>query len=461
MSTWMSWVSMFRLRSLLAGVSGLAPGITMISFNSLLIIGGVAIAMPLLLGLAPAVKVPAVVLEILGGVLVGPAVLGWVHLDAAVRVTSDLGLGFLLFMAGYEIDLRRFGRRVITLAGQAFVVSMAVSLLVAYGLQWAGQVNDGLLVGITLMATSLGILVPILKDAEHTETVFGQLVMAAGSLAELGPLILLSVFFSASSGDRPVELGLLAAFAAFTVAVVVVAQHIREWGPLRRAVQRLENTSSQLRVRMAITFSLAFAVAAEHFGLATILGAFLAGIIVRRTGESPVSHEVLKGKLEAIGFGFLIPIFFVSTGASLNIDALFRSIRAEVLVPVFLVALLVTRGLPALLYVRMVGRPYALAAGFMQATSLTFIVVATIIGVDTGQLRPSTATAFVAAGLLSVIIYPPIALQLQKGGPQPQRDTAQPQRDTAQPQKDAAADRTALPAGPRTDPDDPARQLGS
>jgi Kef-type K+ transport system membrane component KefB len=132
----------------------------MITFNSLLIIGGVAIAVPLLLGLVPAVKVPAVVLEILGGVLVGPAVLGWVHLDAAVRVTADLGLGFLLFMAGYEIDLRRFGRPVLVLVGRAFAVFIALALLVAYGLQLAGQVRDGLLVAITLTATSLGILAP-------------------------------------------------------------------------------------------------------------------------------------------------------------------------------------------------------------------------------------------------------------------------------------------------------------
>jgi Kef-type K+ transport system membrane component KefB len=160
-------------------------GSAMISFTGLLIVGVVAVAVPLFLGLVPAVKVPAVVLEILGGVLVGPAVLGWVHLDVAVRVTSDLGLGFLLFMAGFEIDLRRFDRRVLNLAGRAFVLSAALALLFAYGLQLGGAVRDGLLVGITLMATSLGVLVPILKDADQTQTYFGRLIMSAGSIAEL------------------------------------------------------------------------------------------------------------------------------------------------------------------------------------------------------------------------------------------------------------------------------------
>ena len=387
----------------------------MISFNSLLIVGAVAVAVPLLLGLVPAVKVPGVVLEILGGILVGPAVLGWVHLDVAVRVVADLGLGFLLFLAGFEIDLRQFDRRVLILVSRAFVLSAMLALLVAYGLQLGDQVKDGLLVGITLMATALGVLVPILKDASHTGTNFGRLIMAAGSLAELAPLVLLSVFFSASSKNPAADLGLLAGFVAFTVVVVVVTQRVRGWGPLRAVVHRLENTSSQLRIRLAITFALAFSVVAEHFGLATILGAFLAGVIVRRTDETPASQQEFQGKLEAIGFGFLIPVFFVSTGAGLDIASLFRSTRALILVPVFLVALLVVRGVPALLYVREVGRTRAVAAGFMQATSLTFIVVATTIGIQTGHQRPSTAAALVVAGLLSVVIYPPIALQLLKG----------------------------------------------
>jgi Kef-type K+ transport system membrane component KefB len=401
----------------------------MISFNSLLIVGVVAVAVPLLLGLIPAVKVPPAVFEILSGVLVGPAVLGWVHLDVAVRVISDLGLGFLLFMAGYEIDLRRFDRRVLSLAGRAFAASAALALLVAYGLQLGGQIKDGLLVGITLMATALGILVPILKDAAQTETGFGNLIMVAGSLAELVPVLLLSVFFSASSANPGVELGLLAGFIGLTAAVVVVTQRVSGLRPLREVVQRLESTSSQLGVRLAITFALAFGVVAERFGLATILGAFLAGIIVRRTGESPATQEQFQVKLEAIGFGFLIPVFFVSTGAGLDISALFSSTRAIVLVPVFLVALLVARGVPAALYARAVGRTHAWAAGFMQATSLTFIVVATVIGVQTGHQRPSTATALVVAGLLSVVIYPPLALRLLRSaaalpGP-PEPDSAQ------------------------------------
>jgi Kef-type K+ transport system membrane component KefB len=238
------------------------------------------------------------------------------------------------------------------------------------------------------------------------------------------------VFFSASSTNPSVELGLLAGFIAFTAVTVVVIQRIRSWGPLREVVRRLENTSSQLRVRLAITFALGFSAVAEHFGLATILGAFLAGVIVRRTDETPAAQEEFQGKLEAIGFGFLIPVFFVSTGVGLDITSLFHSTRAIILVPVFLVALLVVRGLPALLYVRVVGRTRAIAAGFMQATSLTFIVVATVIGVQTGHQRTSTAAALVVAGLLSVVIYPPVALRMLKSAASRQVSPAlPPERD--------------------------------
>jgi Kef-type K+ transport system membrane component KefB len=383
----------------------------MISFDSLLIVGLVAVVVPLLLGLFPAVNIHPVVFEIVGGVLVGPSVLGWVHLDVAVRVVSDLGLGFLLFMAGYEIDLRQFDRRVLILAGRAFVASAALAFALGYGLQFAGLIKDGLLVGIILMATALGVLVPIIRDAGQTQTEFGRLIMAAGSLAELIPIILLSFFFSAS-GSTATDTELLAAFVVVTAIVIVASQRVRAWRRLHDVVDRLERTSSQLRTRIALAFSLAFAVVAERFGFATILGSFLAGVIIRRTDESPASQEEFQTKLEAIGFGFLIPVFFVATGAGLDVSSLFGSVRSLVLVPVFLLAFLLVRGLPALLYARDVGRERAWAAAFMQATSLTFIVVATVVGVQTGHQLTSTAVALVMAGLLSVVIYPPAALRL-------------------------------------------------
>jgi Kef-type K+ transport system membrane component KefB len=384
-----------------------------ISFNGLLIIGAVAIVVPALLGLFQNVTIPAAVLEIVGGAIVGPQVLGWVHPDAAIQVTSDLGLGYLLFLAGYEIDLSRLQGRLLTQAGQAFVLSAVLAVAVGYALQLVTLVHDGLLVGLILTATSLGILVPVLKDIEETETPLGRLILAAGSLAELIPLIVLSVFFSAGSTNPGVELGLLGGFLLFTVIAAVLFQRAHRWAPLVAILSRFQDSTSQLRVRIAITLALAFGVVAEHFGLAMILGAFLAGVIVRMAepAESAV-HPMFRVKLEAIGFGFLVPVFFVSTGIALDLRSLLHSTVSLVSVPVFLVVLLAVRGIPALLYVPLLGRKRAMAAAFLQATSLTFIVVAADIGVQTHHLQASTAAALVVAGLCSVIIYPWIAIRL-------------------------------------------------
>lgn len=389
----------------------------MIEFNSLLLVAAVAVVVPLVLGLIPAVKVPAVVFEILGGVLVGPAVLGWVHLDAAVQVVSDLGLGYLLFLAGYEIDLRLLNRRSVGVVGRAFILSAGLALGVAFLLKGAGLVIDGLLVGITLLSTSLGVLVPVLKDSGQSDSAFGRLVMTAASFAELIPLVLLSIFFSAKATNSLTQLGFLGLFLICAIAGLIAIRRVRNWTSLRRVVTQLENSSSQLRVRLSIIFPLAFGVLAQHFGLATILGAFIAGLILRSLHEAHGEARGIDMKLEAIGFGFLIPIFFVSTGVGLDVTALFHSTRALVDVPVFLAALLLVRGLPGLLYAPQVGRERAIAAGFMQATNLIFIVVATEIGVATGHQRPSTATALVMAGLLSVVIYPAVAMRFLRPKP--------------------------------------------
>jgi Kef-type K+ transport system membrane component KefB len=382
-----------------------------IRFNSLLLVATVAVVVPLVLGLLATIKVPTVVFEIIGGVIVGPSVLGWVHDDTAVQVVSDLGLGFLLFVAGYEIDLRLLSRESVEVVARAFVVSAGLATALAYTLQAAGLVIDGLLVGITLLSTSLGVLVPVLKDTGQSGTSFGRLIMTAASFAELVPLVLLSLFFSAKASNSLAELGLLGLFIMCALVGLMAIRRVRSWTALRKVVVRLEDSSSQLRVRLSIILPLAFAVLAEHFGLATILGAFVAGLILRSLQDAHGEDRGIRSKLEAIGFGFLIPIFFVSTGAGMDVTALFHSGLAIADVPLFLAALLVVRGLPALFYKKQLGRSRAVAAGFMQATNLIFIVVATEIGVATGHLRPSTAVALVVAGLLSVIIYPFVALR--------------------------------------------------
>jgi Kef-type K+ transport system membrane component KefB len=393
-----------------------------ISFNDLLIIAAIAVLVPVVLGLLPAIPVPGAVLEVIAGIVVGPSVLGWVHIDAPVKVLSDLGLGMLLFLAGLEIDIRRLRGPLGRLAGWAFGASALLGLGCAFALDLAGLVTRPLFLAIVLMSTSAGLLLPLLKDAGEEDTRFGQLVMTAAALAEVAPIMLLSLLFSATSKTSADRLASLAVFITLLALSGLALGRVRRMEGLERLLNRLEDRSAQLRVRAALTLALGFAVLAYRFGFASILGAFAAGLLVRMielSGHDP--HPHFQMKLQGIGFGFLIPIFFIATGVQFDLKALLSNPTAIAEVPLFLVALLLVRGLPALLYARLVGTRRASVAGLMQATTLTFVIVASQIGLAAGQITTTTSASLLAAGLLSTAIFPAAALRLLvPAGPAPE-----------------------------------------
>lgn len=386
---------------------------TELHFTNLLIVVAAAFAVPLLLGLAPRVRLPAVVLEIVAGIVIGPAGLGWVEIDAPIDVLALIGLAFLLFLAGLEVEFAMLRGRVLRLAGGGFLVSFALALAAGFALQAAGFVSQPLFAAIILSATSLGIIIPLLKDAGQSATPFGQLVIAAGSIADFGAVILLSIFFSREGAGTASQLLLLGSFLLLAVVaglVVAGAEHVR---PVRDAVGRLANTTAQIRVRGAFLLMIAFAALAQGLGLEVILGAFAAGAILKLTDrDEAMMHPEFRTKLEAVGYGVFIPVFFVTSGLRFDLDALVSSAGTLARVPVFLLALLLVRGLPALLYRGEVGGRQALIAGLLQATSLPFIVAATAIGLDLDLLSPANGAAFVAAGLLSVLVFPLVSLTL-------------------------------------------------
>jgi Kef-type K+ transport system membrane component KefB len=384
-----------------------------ISFNSVLIIAGIAVLVPVVLGLLPRLPVPGPVLEVIAGIVVGPSVLGWVRVDAPVQVLSDLGLGMLLFLAGLELDVERLRGPLARLAGVAFAVSAVLGLLCAAVFWLAGQAHQPLLLAIMLMSTSAGLLLPLLKDAGEEDTSFGQLVMTAAALAEIVPIMLLSLFFSAASKTVEDQLVSLAIFLVLVVLIGLALARVRRLPGLDRLLNRLADTSAQLRVRAALTLALGCGVLAYRFGFASILGAFAAGLLVKLieiSGRDP--NPQFQIKLEGIGFGFLIPIFFIATGVSFQLKALLTNPVALAEVPLFLLALLIVRGLPALLYRRTTGTRHAQAAGLLQATTLTFIIVATQIGLTTGKITPTAAASLLAAGLLSAALFPAGAQRL-------------------------------------------------
>jgi Kef-type K+ transport system membrane component KefB len=400
-----------------------------ISFNSVLIIAGISVFVPAVLGLLPKVPVPGAVLEVIVGIVVGPSVLGWARVDAPVDVLSTLGLGMLLFLAGLEIDVERLRGPLSRLAGLAFCVSAALGIGCGFLFWLADHSTRPILLGIVLMSTSAGLLLPLLKDAGEAGTEFGQLVMTAAAIAELVPILLLSLLFSASAKTPGEQLVSLAIFLSLLVLIGLAVAGVRRLRRLDRLLDHLSRRSGQLRVRATLTLALGCGVLAYQFGFASILGAFAAGLLVRIieiSGREPNREFLIK--LDGIGFGFLIPVFFISTGVSFQLKGLLEHPGALVLVPLFLLALLVVRGVPALFYARAVGRRRAAAGGLLQATTLTFVIVATEIGLEDGKLTPATADALVAAGLLSAALFPAVAARLlarkERGGhdvPAPRR----------------------------------------
>jgi Kef-type K+ transport system membrane component KefB len=384
-----------------------------LAFTNLLIVAAAAFGAPLVLGLAPALRLPAVVLEIVFGIVLGPSVLGWVHVDGAVQLMSLLGLAFLLLLAGLEVEFERLRGRLLELTSLGFVVGFGIALVCALGLHAAGLVKSPLLIAIIAAATSLGIVIPVLKDAGEASTQFGQVVLAGASIADVATIVLLSLFFSEKSSGVGAKLALLGAFAALAVAVGLAVVGAERWRRLSAALLRLQDTTAQIRVRGAFVLLVGFVVMAERFGLEAILGAFMAGAVLKLVDrDRMMTHAHFHQKLAESGFGIFVPFFFVSSGIKFDGDALFAKPSTLALVPIFVGLLLAARGLPALLYRPLLGTRAVVAAGLLQATSLGFIVVASQIGMDLGLIATGTGAAFVAAGLVSVIVFPLTALTL-------------------------------------------------
>jgi Kef-type K+ transport system membrane component KefB len=387
-----------------------------LSFTSVVVVAAIALVAPLALGLS-GLRLPAIVLEIVLGIVVGPQVLGWASVDEPVQVLSLIGVAFLLLLAGLEVDYERFRGRLLRLTGVGYAVSFGLAVLVGVALQAGDLVGSSLFVAIVLSATGLGVILPILKDAGETATPFGRVVIAGASIAEVAPIVLLSLFFSEEGGGIGASVVLLVVFGLFVLAVGVAVFGAEHSMRLSSTLLRLQDTTAEIRVRGAFLLLALFVVLASQFGLEVILGAFLAGAILKLLDRDVMmTHPFFRQKLEAVGFGVFIPFFFVATGLRLDVEALFSSGSALARVPIFLAALLVIRGLPALLY-----RPLAengrqlVAGGLLQATSLSFLIVAGQLGVDLDLISPVNYAALVAAGLLSVIVFPLVALTLLRG----------------------------------------------
>jgi len=368
---------------------------------------------PLVVDLLPIPKVPPIVSELIAGIAIGPVALDIVDITAPLQVFSQIGLVFLFFLAGLEIAFDARDDRHLGLVGGAFGASIALALVVALIFDVVELVDAPLLLAIILAATSFGIVVAVLKDAGQTGTPFGQLVIAGASLADFATVILLSLFFSSSGASFETTVVLLVLFLGVVAALGAAMAGARGSRALSAAVSRLHRTSAQITVRIAFLLLALLVYLSSEFGLEVVMGAFLAGAMVSLLDrDDAVRASGLQDKLDGIGFGIFIPIFFVVSGVKLDLDALFSSLDAAVLVPLTVIALLVVRGLPALVYRRFLPTRHALSAGLLQATSLSFVVAASQIGVELGKLDSADAAGLVTGGVLSVLLFPVVALRL-------------------------------------------------
>jgi len=388
-------------------------------FTNLLIVVAAGFFAPLVLGFFPRLLLPSVVLELVLGIVLGPSVLGWVHVDDPVEVLSLVGLAILLFLSGLEIDFMKLRGKTLRVALLGFVISFAIAIVVGLGFKAGNLVGQPLFIAIVLSATSLGVVVAVLKDAGQVGSTFGQLVIAGATIADFATVILLSIFFSRESSGTASKFLLLGSLFVVAILVGLTIAGVEHSRLIRDTLRRLQDTTAQIRVRGAFMLLIGLVALATQLGLEVILGAFTAGVILTLVDrDEMMTHPEFRTKLEAVGFGVFIPIFFVSSGVKYDLTALTSSGSTILRVPLFLAALFAVRGLPALLLYRpLLPRGRAAVAALLQATSLPFIIAATSIGLDLNLITPANGAALIAAGLFSVLLFPAGALSLLKRDP--------------------------------------------
>jgi Kef-type K+ transport system membrane component KefB len=382
------------------------------NLTTLFLVALIAVAAPLVSELPIGLRLPIVVVEIALGIVVGPYVLGWAEATGVLAFLGTLGLAFLFFLAGLELNFEELRGRPLRLGLKAWTVSIVLALAVTFLLRTTGFLNAPIMIATALATTAIGTLLPILRDSGELKTRFGTLVLGAGAVGELGPVLVVSLILTHEHTTWQ-QTFLLLVFTGVALAAAIAALRVR-LRPIVRLLERTLHASSQLPVRICILLMVGLVVLAHEFGLDLILGAFAAGMVVRLASEGE-KGEVLREKLEAIGYGFLVPLFFVVSGIKFNLGSLLESTDALLRVPFFLALFLLLRGSPSLLFYRKdLTKGERLPFILYISTALPLVVAITDIGVATGRMRSENAAALVGAGMVSVLLFPLFALALRK-----------------------------------------------
>jgi Kef-type K+ transport system membrane component KefB len=402
---------------------------TTLGLESLLAVSLVAAVSPLISAALPGPRIPQVVFFLVGGVIIGPHVLG-VADTSSVQLVANVGLGFLFLLAGYELDPALLTQRPGRLAIAGWLITVALSLAVVAGLDAAGLVRDYVPVALALTTTALGTLLPILRENGMLGGDFGRYVFAAGAVGELFPIVTIAVFLT--QGSHFAALLSVAAVGLLAIALSAVP-FIARSERLRKVIREGQNATGQIVLRWAVVLLLVLLVFASRFGLDVVLGAMLAGIVLRGwTRRMGIETEGLEQKFDAVGYGFFIPVFFVASGMTLDIAGIAQNPLRLV---IFVVLLLVIRGLPSLLiYRRVLPLRQRVEMTFITATALPLLIALAEIGLRDGKMLPSNAAALVGAGVVSVLVFPAVAAALARRDP----SAAAPPKAGAQPAVTAA-----------------------
>jgi Kef-type K+ transport system membrane component KefB len=376
------------------------------ALQSLFVAVLVAALAPVIVGVLPRLRVPQVVVLIVGGVIVGPQVLGLAEPDS-IELLSNVGLGFLFLMAGYELELSLFRQRAGRLAIIGWVASAVLAGLLVWLLTSADLVRAYVPVALGLTTTALGTLLPILRDNNMLRGSFGSYVMAGGAVGEFFPVVAIAVFL----GSNGRFFGLLSLLVVAVVALVLsLIPRLGRGGRVHRILTEGQGATAQTTLRWTVAMLLLLLLIANAIGLDVVLGAFLAGVVLHRWAPGDVKS--LEEKLDAVGYGFFIPVFFVTSGMKLDLQSI---VHTPARLALFFVLLLVVRGLPTLLVYRSaLPRPQRLELVFLLATALPLLVALSEIGLETGNMLPENAAALVGAGVLSVLVFPAVAAVIDR-----------------------------------------------
>lgn len=383
-------------------------------FLPLLLVVLLAFLVPIIL--ARFQRIPVVVGEILAGILVGPSLLGIVSNDTILSFMANIGLAFLIFLAGMEIDLaelfpkrngsavKRVGPNLLLIALGLYLLTVGLALPGGWLISRIGRAGDPWLIALVLSAASLGVLLPLLKERRLLPTFFGQVIFLTAILADFLTVLLLTIYIILLEQGLNLEIfsvGLL--FLAFLI-VFQVGPNVVGLPRVRSFFDELSRATVQLKVRGAIAILMSFVVLAEFVGAELILGAFLAGMIV--TLLRAPDDDVLVEKLEAFGFGFFVPVFFIMVGAQINLRDLLESPQTLLLLPLLFIVALVVKVLPMVATRRWLSWRELLSAGLLLNTHLSLEVAIAVVGLRTGLLDSAASTTIILFAILTVLFMP-------------------------------------------------------